>query len=188
MIANERKGIKLKFGTPDSFDQALIRLPSNRTSSSDNWQQTLIELRTVLELAEYTHEIGAKLPDLEIRMYELTQHQFFELEKISFRRDKKLAENGWAMIHPGNIWTSVFPVNPKDDDYSRWKVYKADPNYDGEKPGLALIYIETNPHIIFPGESLHLRNGKILEFQDFTYHIGLVTQEELNELVTALKT
>ena len=166
----------LRFGRPESFEQAILRLPNTdhpEYKIIDGPIQNLNYLKETLEstLKRYEQERTFALED---RLVSLNLEDIKLMETISFKRQ---AEGSnivqWEYMRPENMWSQIYPCT--DDDYRWWRVTRMVPEFDSEG-GLILIGIETNA--TFSTRDIFRHDGAKSE-----YDIGFVIPSEFDALV-----
>lgn len=168
---------RIQFGKiPKSYTQAIARLPQSESYLTKQNQslKELQVLRRILEETSSEYECGKLLP-LEERMFplDLESIKFMEDSSLSFRRTSKEVFGTWTKIDSKSIWANVYDTD--DDSYAYWIIHDLSPDHN---EGLQLKCIETN---------LNCNSGNpIPETTSSTFLVGLVTNQELNELTNTL--
>lgn len=169
---------RLEFGTPQTADQALFRLPTRRHplysqdevfEHATHFGERLVELHVLSKLDPDNFQ-GL---DLEQRLIPLTSADILFIEKISFRRKHPVvAEAQWEFIRQENEWSLFLPAG--DDAYKHWEVCEFTPDLEIE--GLKLISVEFNPQ--FCPDVVYRHMDKHSEFE-----VGILKQKEIDSLV-----
>ena len=150
----------------ERWTDATSALPEENTAPTADLKFGLSILKKHLEIIP---ETTPEIPTLEVRMipFELTEIEFLEKQLTSFKRGKKIATAEWySFIHNKQYsrWADVYGSG--DDDYYQWDVWLMKPS--------------------FPNESLKLICIQTQRFGEIEFNMGLVTPEELKELINSL--
>lgn len=168
------EGPAIQFGKhPPSYAEGILRLtpPDDPRIKTDTALAGLSYLRKKLE------EVKEKTP-LQDRMTQLTPEEIHLMEENGFKRGRQLFFANWAFPAIETEWAELYGLTlvNYDDKYANWVVTEMIPDYPDTNE-YKLVCIKTNPDY---GVEYWEEN------ENSRYDIGLVTQEELNQLKATL--
>ena len=199
------RGELIGFGPPQSFSQALERLPlEDETEINANGDDGLIEARRHLASlrASLIESIAAlatgNTARLSERLVPLSYDDLQLANEIGFRRGNHLASFPWATLEVNNDWAELFLSG--DNAYKRWNIWEMTPDLTSLLNGIDdadfdllkaatphCICIKTDKHFI-PQDQQPIAFGDDDYWYDdnFPYNVGIVTEEELKALLQDL--
>jgi len=169
------KSVRPEFGSPQTFNQLILRLPTRRDPqySSDPQVEHVVHFREWL--VSMLHQDVITVPITE-RQAPLSQPDMNLLGQLGVRRGSPVFTANWSCLPPNDdFWQDVFPTG--DNDYRWWQVC---PIIRQAHSDAKLYSVETNTRFVSVNTSTRFDS-------DSDFSVGFLFDIELDNLTKLLR-